>query len=171
MFYTILNFPRGSIFLAKSPKGLSFAEYMKSRKHLERATEFFKKRGLSLEENSAEFRPEERLFRRYFEGKKEDFTSLAIDFITGTPFQKSVWLEARKIPYGATETYKSLAQRLNHRGYRSIGQALSKNPLLLVIPCHRVLGSDGGLGGFSAGLELKKYLLDLERGKGDIHPR
>ncbi|GAG40078.1 unnamed protein product, partial [marine sediment metagenome] len=53
--------------------------------------------------------------------------------------------------------------KLNHRGYRSIGQALSKNPLLIVIPCHRVLQSDGGLGGYGAGLPLKEYLLALEK--------
>lgn len=162
MFYTILDFPVGRLFLARTDRGLSFAQYMKSRMELEKKKEFFRKRKIIIKEDRRKFRLEERLFQRYFEGKKEAFTSLPVDFVSGTAFQKRVWLEARKIPYGKTATYKSLAQRLNHRGYRSIGQTLSRNPLLIVIPCHRILGSDGSLGGFSAGLALKKYLLDLE---------
>lgn len=165
MFYTILDFPKGSIFLAKSGKGLSSDEFMKSRRNLGRVTEFFRERDIPLVEDRVKFQLEERLFRQYFEGREVDFKALSLDLLTGTAFQRKVWLETRKIPYGKTETYKSLARRLHHRGYRSIGQALSRNPLLIVIPCHRVLSSDGGLGGFSAGLELKKYLLDLERGK------
>jgi O-6-methylguanine DNA methyltransferase len=165
MFYTILDFPKGSIFLAKSGKGLSFAEFMKSRLDLRRVTEFFRERNIPLLEDKVKFQLEEKLFRQYFEGREVDFKALSLDLLTGTAFQRKVWLETRKIPYGKTETYKSLARKLHHRGYRSIGQALSRNPLLIVIPCHRVLSSDGGLGGFSAGLKLKKYLLDLERGK------
>jgi O-6-methylguanine DNA methyltransferase len=165
MFYTILDFQKGSIFLAKGGKGLRSAEFMKSRQDLERVTEFFRERDIPLVEESVKFQLEERLFRQYFEGREIDFKALSLDLLTGTAFQRKVWLETRKIPYGKTETYKSLARRLHHRGYRSIGQALSRNPLLIVIPCHRVLSSDGGLGGFSAGLKLKKYLLDLERGK------
>lgn len=165
MFYTILDFPKGSIFLAKGGKGLSSAEFMKSRRDLRRVTEFFRERDIPLVEDKVKFQLEERLFRQYFEGREADFKALSLDLLTGTAFQRKVWLETRKIPYGKTETYKSLARRLHHRGYRSIGQALSRNPLLIVIPCHRVLSSDGGLGGFSAGLKLKKYLLDLERGK------
>ena len=165
MFYTIIDFPRGNIFLAKSGKGLSFAESMKSRLDLGRVTEFFTERDIPLVEDKVKFQLEEMLFQKYFEGSEVDFKALSLDLVTGTAFQRKVWLETRKIPYGKIETYKSLARRLRHRGYRSIGQALSRNPLLIVIPCHRVLSSDGGLGGFSAGLELKKYLLDLERGK------
>ena len=63
------------------------------------------------------------------------------------------------------EPDKSLACKLNHKGYRSVGQALSKNPLLIIIPCHRVLSSDGGLRGFGAGLEVKDFLLRLEKGE------
>lgn len=165
MFYTILDLPKGSIFLVKSSKGLSCAEFMKSRRDLGRVTKFFREKNIPLVGDRVKFQLEERLFRQYFEGREVDFNVLSLDLLTGTAFQRKVWLETRKIPYGKTETYKSLARRLRHRGYRSIGQALSRNPLLIVIPCHRVLSSDGGLGGFSAGLELKKYLLDLERGK------
>ena len=162
MFYTLVDFPRGQIFLAKSDKGLSFASFIKSQKRLKEITRFFKEKPLPLELDRNKFQLEERLFQHYFAGKKEDFSALTVDFITGTPYQRKVWLETRKIPFGKTKTYKSLAERLNHKGYRSIGQALSRNPIAVVIPCHRVLSSDGSLGGFSAGLELKEYLLRLE---------
>ncbi len=163
MFYTILDFPLGKIFLAKSERGLSLASSLKNRNRFEEITEFFKRKSILLELQRKKFHREEKLFSQYFEGKKEDFTSLPLDFISGTPYQRKVWLETRKIPYGKTQTYKFLAEKLNHRGYRSIGQALSRNPLLIVIPCHRVLSSDGSIGGFTGGLELKKFLLRLEK--------
>ena len=163
MFYTTLDFPLGKIFLAKSEKGLSLASSLKNRNRFEEITEFFKRKSILLELQRKKFHREEKLFSQYFEGKKEDFTSLPLDFISGTPYQRKVWLETRKIPYGKTQTYKFLAEKLNHRGYRSIGQALSRNPLLIVIPCHRVLSSDGSLGGFTGGLDLKKFLLRLEK--------
>ena len=162
MFYTILDFPLGKIFLAKSERGLSLASSLKNRSRFEEITEFFKRKSIPLELQRKKFHREEKLFSQYFEGKKEDFTSLPLDFISGTPYQRKVWLETRKIPYGKTQTYKFLAEKLNHRGYRSIGQALSRNPLLIVIPCHRVLSSDGSIGGFTGGLDLKKFLLRLE---------
>jgi len=163
MFYTILDFPLGQIFLAKSNKGLSVASFIKNKRQIKEITDFFKNKDIPLEPNLKKFQEETKLFARYFSGKKEDFTSLHLDFISGTPFQRRVWLETRKIPYGKTSSYKSLARKLKNRGYRSIGQALSRNPLLIVIPCHRVLSSDGSLGGFSAGLKLKEFLLRLEK--------
>ncbi len=162
MYYTIFDFPLGKIFLAKSERGLSCAISMRGQNRFEEISEFFKRKSLPLELQSKKFHKEEKLFIQYFEGEKEDFTSLPLDFISGTPYQRNVWLETRKIPYGKTSTYKSIAEKLNHRGYRSIGQALSQNPLLIVIPCHRVISSDGSLGGFTGGLELKKFLLSIE---------
>jgi O-6-methylguanine DNA methyltransferase len=103
------------------------------------------------------------LFSQYFQGISVDFTCLDLDFSSGTPFQKNIWNITRKIPYGCTETYKALAQKINHRCYRSVGGALGNNPFLIAVPCHRVLRTDGTLGGFGAGLDLKKYLLHLEQ--------
>jgi len=157
-----MKFPWGRIFLAKRNKGLSLAHFMKDDTQLKRLAESFKKKDISLSLDESRFIEEKKLFSRYFESEKEDFTSLSLDFISGTPFQKRVWQEARKIPYGQTRSYKFLAERLNHKGYRSFGQAIGQNPLLIIIPCHRVISSDGTLGGFSAGLELKKFLLRLE---------
>jgi len=164
MYYTVFPSEIGKIFLAKTQKGLTFAHFLRKDEDIKSVLHFFKKKDLPIERNDNKFKLEKSLFSRYFSGKQEDFTSLSIDFLSGTPFQRKVWLETRKIPFGKTETYKSVALKMNNRGFRSIGQALSKNPILIVIPCHRVLCSDGSLGGFSAGLELKKFLLSLEKG-------
>lgn len=168
MFTTILETPRGKIFLAKTEKGLSLATFLKNKSQLKEIEGFLKRKGIPLQADRSRFREEERLFKKYFEGKEEDFTSLPLDFVSGTPCQRKVWLEARKIPYGKTTSYKSLAQRLNHKGYRSIGQAIGRNPLLIIIPCHRVIRSDGSLGGFGLGIDFKEYLLRLERGERPV---
>jgi len=165
MVYTLLKFPLGRVFLAKSHKGLSFATFIKNKKQLVKTLDFFNDKGIRLELDHKKFHKEAKLFSRYFQGKKESFASLDIDFISGTPFQRRVWLETRKIPHGKTASYKSIAERLNHRGFRSVGQALGRNPLAIVIPCHRVLRSDGSLGGFGGGLKLKEFLLCLEKAR------
>jgi methylated-DNA-[protein]-cysteine S-methyltransferase len=159
-----MDIPKGRIFLAKTEKGLSLAAFLKNQDTLNEIKDSIEKKGIPLELDNERFATEKKLFKRYFEGKKEDFTSLPLDLIIGTPYQKKVWLEARKIPYGQTSTYKSLAHRLKHKGYRSVGHAMGRNPLLIIVPCHRVLGSDGGLTGFGLGLKFKEYLLRLEKG-------
>jgi methylated-DNA-[protein]-cysteine S-methyltransferase len=161
-FYTILKFPLGRIFLAKRNKGLSFATFVRDESHLRQIIQSFKKKGFPLRLDESRFLLETKLFSRYFRGDKEDFTSLSLDLISGTPYQKKVWLEARKIPFGQVKSYKFLAEKFNHKGYRSIGQAIGQNPLLIVVPCHRVIRADGTLGGFGAGLEVKEFLLRLE---------
>jgi len=164
VFYTIKDFPPGKIFLAKTDKGLSFATFLKNQARLKEIEGFFKKKGIPLKLDDKKFQLEYKLFNGYFQGQKEDFTSIPLDFISGTPYQRRVWQEARKIPYGRTETYKYLAHRMKHRGYRSVGHAIGRNPLLIIIPCHRVIGSDGSLTGFGLGLKFKEYLLRLEKG-------
>lgn len=87
-----------------------------------------------------------------------------LDNLKATEFQKAVWKETMKIPYGQTRTYKEIAKRIGKpKSYRAVGNALGVNPLLVIIPCHRVISSNGSLGGFSGGLKLKKFLLDLEK--------
>ncbi len=100
-------------------------------------------------------------FIEYFGGRRREFD---IPFqLSGSDFDRKVWLALREIPYGATRTYKWLAGRVGTpRGVRAVGQALRRNPLPLILPCHRVIQSDGSLGGFSAGITVKRRLLDLE---------
>jgi methylated-DNA-[protein]-cysteine S-methyltransferase len=100
--------------------------------------------------------------QRYFRGEKVDFPD-ELDLSSATPFQQAIWQAARKIPYGQTRSYGWLAAQAGKvSAARAVGQAMSRNPLPVIVPCHRVIAADGGLGGFSGGLELKKSLLQLE---------
>ena len=99
----------------------------------------------------------------YFSGKRKIF-DVKIAF-TGTPFQNRVWQELLKIRYGKTVSYADLAKAAgNPKAYRAAGSANGKNPIAIIIPCHRVIASDGSLGGYAYGLKAKKQLLDLETG-------
>ncbi len=83
----------------------------------------------------------------------------------GTEFQKSVWKALCEIPYGSVCTYKDIAEKINNpKAFRAVGAANNKNPLLIIIPCHRVVSADGSLAGYSGGLAAKRFLLDLEKG-------
>jgi methylated-DNA-[protein]-cysteine S-methyltransferase len=98
----------------------------------------------------------------YFAGRRSDFTGLTLD-PQGTPFQHRVWQELQKIPRGQAISYKELAARVgNPKASRAVGQANGKNPIPLIIPCHRVIAADGSLGGYSSGLERKRWLLKHE---------
>ena len=82
----------------------------------------------------------------------------------GTPFQQAVWAQLRKIPYGEVRTYGQLAAALGKpKASRAVGSACHRNPLCIVVPCHRVIGADGSLTGYAEGLDIKEYLLELER--------
>jgi len=101
--------------------------------------------------------------KEYLEGKKKVF-SLKLDFSGLTEFHQKVYEEAMKIPFGETRSYGWLAKKTGReRAGRAVGSAMAKNPFLLVMPCHRVLRSDGSLGGFGPGLEWKTFLLNLEK--------
>ncbi|MEJ2673035.1 MAG: methylated-DNA--[protein]-cysteine S-methyltransferase [Deltaproteobacteria bacterium] len=98
----------------------------------------------------------------YFAGVDTDFASLTLD-PQGTPFQRRVWQELRRIPRGQAISYMELAQRVgNPRASRAVGQANGRNPIPLIIPCHRVINANGGLGGYNSGLERKRWLLRHE---------
>ena len=102
-----------------------------------------------------------RQLTEYFAGERKTFT-LELD-PPGTEFQRSVWAELREIPYGETISYKQLAERIRKpKAVRAVGAANGANPIPIIIPCHRVIGHDGGLTGFGGGLPLKKRLLELE---------
>lgn len=97
----------------------------------------------------------------YFAGERRTF-DLPIRY-AGTPFQKAVWAELLRIPYGETRTYGQLAVALGRpKAARAVGGACHNNPIVLLIPCHRVLGADGSLTGFAGGTDTKKALLSLE---------
>jgi methylated-DNA-[protein]-cysteine S-methyltransferase len=100
---------------------------------------------------------------RYLEGEPVDFPD-KLDLGEVTRFQQNVWQAVRTIPYGETRSYGWVADKLGlPKAARGVGRALARNPLPIVIPCHRVIGSNGSLGGFGGGLEIKELLLRLER--------
>jgi len=104
----------------------------------------------------------------YFGGELQDFT-LDVKFPDGTQFEQDVWRTLRDVPYGAARSYRWLAERIGRpRASRAVGQALGKNPLPIVLPCHRVIASDGSLGGYSCGVAIKELLLRLES-EGPAH--
>lgn len=101
------------------------------------------------------------LLTRYFNGTVAKFPC-SLDLL-GTPFQIRVWKELTKIAYGTTITYSQLAKRLGvPKGFQAVGRAIAANPVSIIVPCHRVLGSDGSLVGYSAGIKTKEFLLRLE---------
>jgi len=100
--------------------------------------------------------------RTYFSGHKVAFPD-KLDLFRATHFQREVWEITRLIPYGETKSYAWVAEQIKRpKAMRAVGQALSKNPLPIIVPCHRVVASDGKLSGFSGGVEMKKCLLSLE---------
>lgn len=107
----------------------------------------------------------ERQLGEYFAGKRSTF-SMPLD-MRGTRFQKDVWKALRTIPFGETRSYGQLAKQLgNPRATRAVGAANGRNPLSIIVPCHRVIGSDGQLTGFAGGLNTKRHLLKLEQKVG-----
>jgi methylated-DNA-[protein]-cysteine S-methyltransferase len=100
----------------------------------------------------------------YFAGRRTDF-DLDVRPDVGSPFERRVWAELLEIPYGETASYGEIAARIGHPGKaRAVGRANGRNPIAIVCPCHRVIGSDGSLTGYGGGLENKRTLLDLEAG-------
>lgn len=101
--------------------------------------------------------------RRYFDGDLGAIADLPVRFDRGTPFQQEVWSALRTIPLGETISYAELAERVGRpTGYRAVGSANGQNPVGIVVPCHRVIASDGTLGGYAGGLDRKRWLLAHE---------
>jgi methylated-DNA-[protein]-cysteine S-methyltransferase len=100
---------------------------------------------------------------RYFSGECIRFDGIAFRPPHSTEFQRRVWQLTRAIPYGSTRTYQELARAVGKpHAARAVGQCMARNPLPIIVPCHRVLGTDGGLRGFGHGLDMKRALLEME---------
>lgn len=100
--------------------------------------------------------------KEYFENGREEFTQ-KIGFMKGTEFDMNVWLALQEVPYGETRTYKWLAEKIGKpAASRAVGQALSRNPLPILLPCHRIIESNGSIGGYSGGVDIKRRLLEIE---------
>ena len=104
----------------------------------------------------------ERELKEYFKGRRREF-SVRLE-VVGSKFDVMVWSALRSIPYGEVRSYRWLAERIGHpNACRAVGRALNRNPLPIFLPCHRVVRADGELGGYSAGVDVKRFLLRLEK--------
>lgn len=149
MFYFCkYQFENISLYLVATETHLVNIQFTQPQKALLQTTELLSMATIQLDE--------------YFQGKR---TTFSLPFkLTGTPFQLAVWKELQNIPYGQTTSYKEIAQKINKpKACRAVGMANNKNPLPIIIPCHRVIGSNGKLIGYAGGLNLKNYLLELEK--------
>jgi methylated-DNA-[protein]-cysteine S-methyltransferase len=146
----------GTLTLVGDEAGLRHIEFEKEKYPLPMQEDWKKKPGF--------FTPVKAQLRAYFKRELTQFDLLLAP--VGTPFQLKVWQALRAIPYGALVSYKTLAETVgNPKAVRAVGAANGRNPIPIIIPCHRVVGSDGSLTGFGGGLETKRLLIDLERGR------
>jgi O-6-methylguanine DNA methyltransferase len=148
------------VFVASTKKGVCMVDFRTSEKvFLKRLKEYFPG---EIIRNDQRNRKTVSQLKKYLNGRLKKF-DCSLD-LRGTPFEKKVWSELAKIPYGQTRSYKEIAQAIGHpEAFRAVGNANGKNSLPLIIPCHRVIESKGGLGGFGHGINVKKRLLDLEK--------
>ena len=159
--YTIFKSPIGKIGVAVTPNGICRVALS-----IKKEWEFIQK--LKSLHPSPKKQPDQLLaiekeFHLYFKKKLKSFT-FPLDLTQGTPFQRSIWEKLISIPYGETRNYQWIAVEIDKpKAFRAVGNANGKNPIPLIIPCHRVIQKNGSLGGFTGGNHLKKYLLDLEQ--------
>ena len=154
--YKMIESPIGKLKLVASDKGLVAILWENDRPRRVRLSEM-----LENEQHPVLVATEQQL-GEYFAGKRKTF-SVALD-MRGTRFQKDVWEALLAIPFGETRSYGQLAKQLgNPRATRAVGAANGRNPVSIIVPCHRVIGSSGKLTGFAGGLETKAHLLSLEK--------
>jgi methylated-DNA-[protein]-cysteine S-methyltransferase len=154
--HTVIDSPYGPLTLV-ADDGVLCGLYMTEQRHRP-PEESFGPRDDTL------FGDTEEQLEAYFAGELKEFTVPLR--LHGTPFQRTVWSELRKIPYGETRTYGELAEALgNPTASRAVGLANGKNPVGIIVPCHRVVGANGSLTGYGGGLDRKQRLLDFESGR------
>jgi O-6-methylguanine DNA methyltransferase len=161
IYYSCFDSPfLEKVFVASTEKGVCFVDFVRTEKAcMKRLKERF--RGEIVRDDKKNKNVLDQL-KRYLKGELRRF-DCKLDF-RGTPFQKKVWSALAKIPYGQTRSYGDIARAIGRpKAFRAVGSANGRNSIPLIIPCHRVIASDGGLGGFGHGLKAKKQLLDFEK--------
>ena len=151
------------VFVASTERGVCMVDFLKSEKvFLRRLRERFPGKIIRDDRRNRDVLNQ---LKKYLKGELQRF-DCKLDF-KGSPFQKRVWLALAKIPYGQTRSYKEIARAIGHpKAFRAVGNANGQNSIPLIIPCHRVIESNGGLGGFGHGIEVKRRLLDFEKAHG-----
>lgn len=156
LYYKTISSPIGPLRLVASGKGLCAILF-----HGGRGSRITHDGGLKQDNDHPVLLQAEEQLHEYFRGRRKDF-DLALD-VRGTVFQMKAWRELNRIPYGKTISYGEQAKRMGDaRKARAVGHANGRNPLPIVVPCHRVIGASGALTGFGGGLAIKRYLLELE---------
>ncbi len=154
VLYTEIESPIGTLLLTMEQEQLTNVCMSQQKRPVEVQPEWIP--------SERPFRAIAKQFAEYFRGKRHDFDIPLC--MAGTEFQCSVWNQLRKIPYGTTTTYGEIAKRIgNPKAVRAVGLANGQNPIPIIVPCHRVIGSNGKLTGFGGGLENKAKLLQLEQ--------
>lgn len=160
--WRLLDTPFGPTFLASSARGVVRLQWgvEEPSDAVDELHESFPLWGVERDEEALEELAGE--LGEYFAGNRRRF-DVAVDLTGATSFQREVLQEVREVPYGETATYGELAERLDRSGAgRAVGNALGRNPVPIVIPCHRVVRADGSVGGYTAGSGYKEQLLELE---------
>lgn len=160
-FYKTMKSPVGALKLVASDRGLAAILWEDDDPKRVRLGEMTEKKDHPVLVET------ERQLTGYFAGKLEKF-SVRLDF-AGTEFQKKVWAALVAIPFGETRSYGEIAKQIGHpAAVRAVGAANGKNPISIIAPCHRVIGSNGKLTGFAGGLDVKEFLLGLEAGSSRL---
>jgi O-6-methylguanine DNA methyltransferase len=155
IYYSKYDSLAGPLIVAVSEKGLVALEFDRGKFPSSRD------KNLTFELSEKKTRPYTRELTEYFAGKRREF-SFPLD-LRGTPFQQNCWRALLKIPYGETRTYADVARSVGQpQAFRAVGMANNRNPIAIVVPCHRVIASDGTLCGYGGGLDVKRKLLELE---------
>jgi len=146
--------PVGPLFLAASPKGLVRLEF-------EARVQNINTRTIQLQDSRKVLAPYLDELNEYFAGRRREF-SIPLD-LRGTEFQLKCWRALLDIPYGETRSYRDLARAIGHpQAFRAVGMSNNRNPVAIIVPCHRVIAADGSLCGYGGGLDIKRKLLALE---------
>jgi methylated-DNA-[protein]-cysteine S-methyltransferase len=159
--WAVLTHSQWQLYIAKTSKGLCYVG--SPGQTFEDFQAYIIKRfpSATLQENREALAPYIQELADYFEGSRTLF-SLPVD-VKGTPFQEEIWRALQQIPYGETVSYSEIAARIQRpTAVRAVGTAIGANPVLITVPCHRVVGKNGAITGYRGGLELKSFLLELE---------
>ncbi|MDR4506988.1 MAG: methylated-DNA--[protein]-cysteine S-methyltransferase [Candidatus Brocadiaceae bacterium] len=151
----------GPVYIAKSERGICRIAFS-CKAEGDFISLLRKDKYLKIRRNDTLLAHEISLLQEYFNGNQVVF-DFPLDLDQGTPFQKKVWSKLQEIPYGKCQSYKWVADQIgNYRAGRAVGLANKQNPVPPVVPCHRVIGSNGKLTGYASGLQTKKHLLEME---------
>ena len=164
IFYSSFRSPLlKNVFVASTEKGVCMVDFSRPEKiSLKRLKERFPGEVVRDDRKNRSVIVQ---LKKYLKGKLKRF-DCPLEF-RGTPFEKKVWSALSKIPYGQTRSYKDIAEAIGHpKAFRAVGNANGNNFIPLIIPCHRVIESNGGLGGFGHGIKAKRRLLSLENFRG-----